>query len=75
MTYDEFKSWCAYRDKRGPLNPMLRQDGNFAVIATLINRALGGKANPADFMPWAKDEPEEASLDDVMNILVGGKGG
>lgn len=75
MTLAEFSAWVAYRQRRGPLNPLLRQDGNFALIATLISRATGGRAEMADFMPWAKDEDQEATVGDVMNMLVGGKRG
>jgi hypothetical protein len=71
MTYVEFMAWVEYRRKRGPLNPMLRQDWNFAVLQTQVNRACGGKAELADFMPWAKDDDPDASVGDVMTILTG----
>lgn len=75
MTLPEFAAWVAYRNRRGPLNPLLRQDGNFALIASLISQACGGKAEMADFMPWAKDDDQEATVGEVMNLLVGGKRG
>ena len=75
MTYAELMAWVAYRNRRGPLNPMLRQDANFALFATQINRATGGRAETADFMPWARDEETEADVSDVMNLLIGGKRG
>jgi hypothetical protein len=71
MSYAEYLAWAKYRSKRGPLNPMLRQDGNFAVLHTQINRATGGRAEIADFMQWAKDDDSDASLGDVMTILTG----
>lgn len=74
MTYAEYAAWVAYRNKRGPLNPLLRQDGNFALIATLIAGAMGHRREVSDFMPWAKDD-QEASVSDVMNLLIGGKRG
>lgn len=74
MTVQEARSWMAYRGRRGPLNPMLRQDSNFAVLHAQVSRAVGGKAKPADFMPWAKDEDDEGSVGDVMSILTGAVG-
>lgn len=64
--------FIAYRNKRGPLNPTLRIDASLARISAQINNALGGRATQADFMPWAIDEPEEASVTDVMKLLIGG---
>lgn len=75
MSYREFLSWCAYRNKRGPLNPMLRNDAALGRIAVMVNRGLGGSAEFVDFVPWARDEVEESHLSDVMTLLAGGKRG
>lgn len=74
MTYAELMAWVAYRNRRGPMNPTLRIDAALARISMQINRALGGRAELADFMPWSQDE-EEADVSDVMNFLTGGKRG
>jgi hypothetical protein len=50
---------------------MLRQDGNFSLLHAQINNACGGKAKPADFMPWANDDESDATVGDVMTILTG----
>lgn len=68
MPYPEFLSWCAYRRKRGPLNPLLRNDAALARISFQIHRALGGTKDLSDFMPWAEDEAE---VTDVLTILGG----
>ena len=68
MTYAEALDWMAYIRKRGSLNPGLRIDAAVAVLATQINRALGGKAEMQDFLPY-HDEPEAASIDDIAKIF------
>ena len=75
MTCAELWAWVEYRKKRGPLNPTLRIEASLARISAQINNALGGRATPADFMPWANDENDEATVNDVMKMLTGGGGG
>jgi hypothetical protein len=70
MSYAEAVSWAAYMRKRGPVNVLKRLDHGFAMIATMINRFGGGKAEPIDFLPYA-DRPETsdgdaASAEDVL---------
>lgn len=69
MQYTEFLDWLAYRRMRGSLSMPNRLESGFALIASLISRACGGNASPADFMPHM-DQPD-ASLSDVMGILSG----
>lgn len=51
------------------MNPLLRQDAGFARVAHLITAAAGMKAQDgskltvADFMPWAKEEEAEPTVD------------
>lgn len=68
MTQAEFMDWVEYREKRGTLHMGLRLEAGFALIATSINRAMGGKAEMEDFMPHMG---REASIEDVMGILSG----
>lgn len=70
MHQDEYMSWLAYRNKRGPLNPMMRNDNGFALIAMLINRGLGGKAEISDFLQYGKDEQEEVMTDPMEFIKM-----
>lgn len=63
--------YAEYIRRRGPMNPTLRTDAALARISAQINNACGGHAKPADFMPWANDDNEDASVGDVMSILTG----
>lgn len=67
MSYAEFAAWLAYRRKRGPLHLAVRMDHGFALIATMVNHGLGGKAEMSDFLPYA-DEPA-ASLEDITKMM------
>jgi hypothetical protein len=69
LSHEETLKWQAYMEKRGPLDLGLRMEMGFALIAWMINRALGGKAEIEDFTPHV--ERAQASLSDVMNILSG----
>lgn len=69
MQYTEFLDWLTYRRMRGSLSVANRMESGFALIASMISRACGGNATPADFMPHV--EPPDASLTDVMGILSG----
>jgi hypothetical protein len=76
MSYAEALDWAAYMRKRGPLNVGMRIEVGFAMLAVKIDRALGGKMTLNDFMPWSQhtEEPDrEATLDDVMSILMGAR--
>lgn len=69
MQYTEFLDWLTYRHMRGSLFMGNRLESGFALIASLISQAAGGKAQQQDFMPHA-DLPD-ATISDVMNILSG----
>ena len=53
-----------YREKYGPFNPMLRADAAMARVGCAM---AGG--NMSDFMPWPKEEEQEATLEGVMAVL------
>lgn len=67
MSYSEALMWSAFIKKRGSLNLGLRVENGVAVLAVMMNRALGGKANMEDFMPHA--DQKVADLADVMKLL------
>jgi hypothetical protein len=71
LSYAEYLDWCEYIRLRGSLHVGMRLEVGFALIAMVINRAIGGTANVHDFTPHIA-EPE-ASIEDVMKILGGGK--
>lgn len=70
LSRHEFSQWVEYRKRRGPLNPLLRQESGFALLASLLCSVHGIKSRTGeilsqrDFMPYAVDEPE-ASFDDL----------
>jgi hypothetical protein len=71
MSYAEALDWQSYIERRGTLNIGMRLEAGFALIAMVINRALGGHATLADFMPHY--EAPEATIEDVMSMLAGSK--
>lgn len=67
MSYAEALDWMAYIQKRGSLNVGMRIEAAVAVLATQVNRALGGKAEMTDFMPyWDQPEP---TIDDLAKMF------
>ena len=67
VTAKEFDKWAEYIRKRGSLNVGQRVEAAVAVLATQINRALGGKAEMIDFMPhW--DQPE-VGIEDLAKMF------
>ena len=75
MTADDFFRLSLYRNKRGPLNPTLRMDAGFALLASCVFNAAGLKKRSgqpfeqSDFMQWARDEEPEASIESVFGLL------
>lgn len=67
--------YADYIRKRGPMNPTLRTDAALARISAQINNACGGRLKPADFMPWATDDDDEATPENAMKILMGARSG
>lgn len=69
MTYAEALQWQEYLETRGTVHLGMRVEAGFALLATIITKALGGNATMESFMPHL--DPQEASLEDVMNMLSG----
>lgn len=70
----EVDVWLAYRKKYGPMNPNRTYDAGPAIIASLISQSHGGKAVPADFMPYRpKEEAREVTLDEFIKSIPGVK--
>ena len=72
--------WSAYMNKFGAVNPVRMYDQGAAIVATQINRAHGGKANPIDFMPYSKPQDDENTVDaeqffGLLGTLKGAKYG
>ena len=75
MTADDFRRLSLYRQKRGPLNPTLRMDAGFALMASCVFNAAGIKRRDgqafqqSDFMPWAREEEPEATPEAVFSMF------
>lgn len=70
LAYSEALQWFAYRQKYGGIGES-RTAYLLAAIATMTNRAAGGKATLSDFLPGAvSDDPK--SIDDFCNFLMSG---
>ncbi len=74
MSHAEAQQWAAYMRRRGTLNTGARLELGFALLASLVVKAMGGKAAVKDFMMSSDVEDEgDATLDDVMSALMGAK--
>ncbi|MEN5029087.1 hypothetical protein [Pseudomonas sp. Ps21-P2] len=76
MTYVEAMDWMRYRRQTGSLNLGLRLDEGFALLATVFNNVMGGKAKFSDFMPdrGFATAPKEATPQDLLALLQRVKG-
>ena len=76
MTYVEAMDWMRYRLQTGSLNLGLRLDEGFALLATVFNNVMGGKAKLSDFMPdrGCAVAPKEATPQDLLALLQRVKG-
>jgi hypothetical protein len=75
LTYAEAMQWHTYLERRGTLNLGLRIEEGFALLAMMINRALGGRANMSAFMPHfgpmqAPASSEPISADEALQLLT-----
>jgi hypothetical protein len=76
MTYVEAMDWMRYRLQTGSLNLGLRLDEGFALLATVFNNVMGGKAKFSDFMPdrGFVPAPKEATPQHLLALLQRVKG-
>lgn len=71
MSYVEAEQWAEYMRRHGSLHMGVRLELGFAMLAQMINHALGGKARLEQYMPWTGQREDEATLENVMSILTG----
>lgn len=69
MTYEEAAAWQQYMHKHGRLSIHERLERGFAMLCTVVNHAVGGKAKMETFMPYTRREEEVASIDAVFGML------
>lgn len=78
MSRDDWFRLILYRNKKGPLNPSLRMEAGFALVASSVLNAAGMKKvsgqsfEQADFMfKPTHDEAEEAvSVDEAFAMFT-----
>lgn len=69
MTYAEVLDWSEYIRCRGSLNTNMNLERGFALVAQMINNALGGKKQMSDFMPHFPNEDDiEIPLEQAMEL-------
>jgi len=72
LTYSEALQWFEYIRRRGSLNLGRRIECGFALLASMYNRAHGGKVEYHDFAPH-EDRPgesgEPASIDELVTLF------
>lgn len=66
MTYAEARDWASYIRSHGTLHTGRRLEYHFAVLCSMINRALGGKMDMKDFMPHYREDDHEIDLETAM---------
>lgn len=70
LSHAEFVSWCAYIQKRGPLDIGSRIEHGFAMLAYVTTASMGGKKKFEDFLPKRdQEEQKPASIDDVFSLI------
>lgn len=70
LSFEETLAWAAYMRQRGSLHVGMRLEVGFALLAKLINNALGGEADLSDFAPHID---QSGSIEDVMKLIAGTK--
>lgn len=72
MTFSEAMAWQAYRKEYGSFHLGMRLEFGFALLAHIVNRALGGDKSVADFMPHAKraSAPDDAEPADIQTFFT-----
>lgn len=75
MGVSEVALWVKYFKKHGPHSAVRKYDRPAALLAYVASRISGGKSVMTDFMPFGREDEKEATFEDIVNILVGAKGG
>lgn len=73
LTYEEFLSWCKYREIFGCLNPVVTLDRRVGELAYITQAVYGGKAQYSDFVPSygieeISESPEETLKQAMMEF-------
>lgn len=66
LSQDEVLVWAAYMDKRGTLNVGRHVESGAALIAAMLSRINGGKADVSDFTPHEDSYAPAEQTDEQM---------
>ena len=68
MSHKEWMDWLDYFNRNGRLDPIRMYDRGYALLSSIVNKALGGKGELEDFLPY-KPTPKELNLDDFVKAF------
>lgn len=69
ISYDEALRWFDYLQRNGTVSLGARIEKGFAMLATVINNAHGGKAKMRDFMLFSQQEDDEMTIESAFLVL------
>lgn len=77
MSAAEFSRWIGYRNRHGAMDDLRTVDRPAALLATVVARSFGGKAEMEDFMPYKRTETESVSErpEELVSVFGGLKKG
>ena len=69
MSWEEFLSWCAYRDKYGSLHEGMRLDRAVGRAAAFFGNMMAGKKQlvPEDFSPFDRRIRDNMTIDEQID--------
>ncbi len=73
MSSAEFSRWIDYRNRHGAMDDKRTFDRPAALVAAVVARSLGGKAEMEDFMPYKQvtDEQVITKPEELASIFGG----
>ena len=73
MSSAEFGRWITYRNRNGAMDDRRLVDRPAALVAAVLARSFGGKAEIEDFMPYKKPVDDEVlSRPEELASVFGG---
>lgn len=77
MSAAEFSRWIAYRNRFGAMDDRRMVDRPAALVAAVVARSFGGKAEIEDFMPYKKPAEDQpiSRPEELLSVFGGLKQG
>ena len=73
MSSAEFVRWIEYRQRNGAMDDRRTHDRPAALVATVVAKVFGGKAQMEDFMPYKQQQDEPTITDPKQLVGIFGK--